>query len=78
MGGGRGYILLDYGFKGRAGGINIVIDITSVTFCIPSYTICLPNLIRIGAGAETFHRARISSVTLGEGLATGTGRSLNA
>ena len=44
LGGGGGYILLDYWFKGRGGGI------TSVTFCISNDAICLPNLIAIGAG----------------------------
>ena len=49
-GGGRVYILLDYRFRGRGGGIYILINITSVTFCIPNDVICLPNLIAIGAG----------------------------
>ena len=58
------------------GGIDIPIDITSVTFSIANDTICLPNLEWLLC--ETVHRARISSVTSGEGLATGTGRYLNA
>ena len=41
--GGKGYILVDYRFKGRGEGIDI-------TFCIPYGTIRLLNLIRIGAG----------------------------
>ena len=49
-GGGRVYILLHYRFQGRGGGIYILINITSVTFCIPNDAICLPNLIAIGAG----------------------------
>ena len=49
-GGGRVYILQDYRFKGRGGGIYILINITSVPFCIPNDAICLPNLIAIGAG----------------------------
>ena len=44
------YILLDYRFQGRGGGIYILINITGVTFCIPNDAICLPNLIAIGAG----------------------------
>ena len=49
-GGGRVYILLHYRFQGRGGGIYILINITSVTFCIPNDAICLPNFIAIGAG----------------------------
>ena len=48
--GGRVYILLDYRFNGRGGGIYILISITSVTFCIPNDAICLANLIAIGVG----------------------------
>ena len=44
------YILLHYRFQGRGGDIYILINITSVTFCIPNDAICLPNFIAIGAG----------------------------
>ena len=42
--------MLDYRFKGMGGGIYILINITSVTFCISNDAICLQNLIAIEAG----------------------------
>ena len=74
----RVYILLHYRFQGRGGGIYILINITSVTPMTPYVSQISSQLGLESLLCETIHRARISSVTSGVGLSTGTATSLNA